>query len=203
MYYKYGKDEIEYLKSKDSVLSGAIIKIGHIYREVNEDIFSSIIYHVIGQQISIAAQRTIWKRMTLSYGKIRPENVAGTNIDMLQKFGITFRKAGYIKSIAEKAVSGEFNYNELIGLNDDEAIDLLKGLPGIGLWTAQMVLIFCLQRPDIFSYGDLAIRRGLSRLYRHESIDRKLFDYYKRLYSPCGSVASLYIWAVSADKEWN
>jgi DNA-3-methyladenine glycosylase II len=60
-----------------------------------------------------------------------------------------------------------------------------------------MLLIFCLQRPDVMSFGDLAIRRGLRMLYRHRAIDRRLFDKYARRYSPCGTVASLYLWAIA------
>ena len=68
---------------------------------------------------------------------------------------------------------------------------------GIGVWTAEMILLFCLQRPDIFSYDDLAIQRGLRMVYRHREISRERFETYRRRFSPCGSVASLYLWAVS------
>ena len=64
-------------------------------------------------------------------------------------------------------------------------------------WTAEMVMIFCMQRPDIVSYGDLAIHRGMRMLYRHRSIDRKKFTKYARRYSPHGTVASLYLWAIA------
>ena len=63
--------------------------------------------------------------------------------------------------------------------------------------TAEMILLFCLQRPDIFSFDDLAIQRGLRMVYHHRKIDRKLFEKYRRRFSPCCSVASLYLWAVA------
>ncbi len=68
----------------------------------------------------------------------------------------------------------------------------LASLKGIGVWTAEMILLFCLQRPDIFSYDDLAIQRGLRMVYHHRKIDRKLFEKYRRRFSPYCSVASLY-----------
>ena len=78
-----------------------------------------------------------------------------------------------------------------------EAIRALSGLKGIGVWTAETILLFCLQRPDILSYDDLAILRGLRMVYHHRSIDRRLFEKYRRRFSPYGSVASLYLWAVA------
>ena len=82
-------------------------------------------------------------------------------------------------------------------MSDDEAIRALSELRGIGVWTAEMILLFSLQRENIFSYDDLAIQRGLRMLYRHKRIDRALFEKYRRRFSPYCSVASLYLWAVS------
>ena len=82
-------------------------------------------------------------------------------------------------------------------MSDEEAVRRLASLKGIGVWTAEMILLFCLQRPDIFSYDDLAILRGLRMVYHHRKIDRKLFEKYRRRFSPCCSVASLYLWAVA------
>ena len=80
---------------------------------------------------------------------------------------------------------------------DEEVIRVLSSLKGIGVWTAEMILLFCLQRPDIFSYDDLAIQRGLRMVYHHRQVSRELFEKYRRRYSPYGSVASLYLWAVA------
>ena len=82
-------------------------------------------------------------------------------------------------------------------MSDAEVCARLPELDGIGVWTAEMLMLHSLQRPDILSYGDLAVQRGLKMLYRHRRIDRKLFDKYRRRYSPYGSVACIYLWAVS------
>ena len=82
-------------------------------------------------------------------------------------------------------------------MSDEDAIRALSSLKGIGVWTAEMILLFCLQRPDVFSYDDLAIQRGLRMVYHHRRIGRKLFDRYPRRFSPYCSVASLYLWAVA------
>lgn len=73
----------------------------------------------------------------------------------------------------------------------------LSALDGIGVWTAEMLMTFSMQRPDIISFGDLAIHRGLRMLYHHRKITRDLFDKYKRRYSPYATVASLYLWAIA------
>lgn len=82
-------------------------------------------------------------------------------------------------------------------MSDEEAIKALSALSGIGVWTAEMILLFCMQRPNVFSFGDLAIHRGLRMIYHHRNVDKKLFEKYRRRFSPYCSVASLYIWAVA------
>ena len=87
--------------------------------------------------------------------------------------------------------------NAVENMSDEEAIKELSSLKGIGVWTAEMILLFCMQRPNILSFDDLAIQRGMRMVYHHRKIDRKLFEKYRRRLSPYCSVASLYFWAVS------
>ena len=197
MYFIYGDEEIEYLKSKDKILGGVIEKIGHIERVTDTDLFSSVVHHIIGQQISTKAQETIWQRLKDELGEVNAENIYKTEISRLQSLGMSFRKAEYIKDFADKVHSGNFNLQDISEMSDEEAIKALASLKGIGVWTAEMILLFCLQRPDIFSFDDLAIQRGLRMVYHHRKIDRKLFEKYRRRFSPYCSVASLYLWAVS------
>lgn len=197
MYFIYGDEEIEYLKSKDKILGGVIEKIGHIERVTDTDLFSSVVHHIIGQQISTKAQETIWQRLKDELGEVNTENIYKTDISRLQSLGMSFRKAEYIKDFADKVHSGSFNLQDISEMSDEEAIKALVSLKGIGVWTAEMILLFCLQRPDIFSFDDLAIQRGLRMVYHHRKIDRKLFEKYRRRFSPYCSVASLYLWAVS------
>ena len=82
-------------------------------------------------------------------------------------------------------------------MSDAEVCRELTKLKGVGPWTAEMMLIFSLQRPDVVSYGDLAIQRGMRMLYRHRQLTPELFERYRRRYSPYGTVASLYLWATA------
>ena len=107
------------------------------------------------------------------------------------------RKAEYITDFSQKVHSAVFNLDAVWQMSDEEAIRELSSLKGIGVWTAEMILLFCMQRPNIFSYDDLAIQRGLRMVYHHRNINHKLFEKYRRRFSPYCSVASLYLWAVA------
>lgn len=197
MYFKYGETEISYLKDKDKKMAEVIEQIGFIKREVDTDLFSAVIHHIVGQQISTKAQETIWKRMSDSLGTVNAENILEVEPAQLQSLGTSFRKVEYIRDFADKVHSGAFDLAAVSEMNDQDAIKELSSLKGIGVWTAEMILLFCLQRPDIFSFDDLAIQRGLRMVYHHRKIDRKLFEKYRRRFRPYCSVASLYLWAVA------
>ena len=197
MYFEYGNKEIEFLKKRDKLLGEAIDSIGHINRAVDTDVFSSIVHHIIGQQISTAAQATIWHRLIDKIGQVNSETIYSLKLNELQKIGMTFRKAGYIKNFADKVKNEEFDINSINDLPNEEIIKKLTALKGIGVWTAEMIMIFCLQRPDVLSFGDLAIHRGMRMLYHHKDIDKKRFEKYAKRYSPYGTVASLYLWAIA------
>ena len=197
MYFTYGETEISYLKRKDRRLSQIIDQIGLIQRPVDADLFSSVIHHIIGQQISTKAQQTIWKRMQNEFGTVTADTILAAGNNRLQSLGITFRKAEYITDFAQKVKDGSFDLEDIWNRSDEEAIAELISLKGIGVWTAELILLFCMQRPNIFSYGDLAILRGIRMVYHHRRIDRNLFEKYRRRFSPYCSVASLYFWAVA------
>ena len=197
MYFQYGAVEIDYLSQKDKRLGEAIQKIGPIQREVDSDLFSAVVHHIIGQQISTKAQATIWQRMQEALGTVDAEHILAAGVPQLQKLGMTFRKAEYITDFAQKVQKGQFDLQTVWKMPDEEAIQALSSLKGIGVWTAEMILLFCMERPDILSFDDLAIQRGLRMVYHHRSIDRRRFEMYRRRFSPCCSVASLYLWAVA------
>ncbi len=199
-FFEYSEEETGYLKSRDKRLGEVIDKTGYIYRQTDDNLFSSVIHHIIGQQISTKAQATIWQRIKTAYGEVTPGIIYNSSINELQLSGITFRKAGYIKDFSEKVINGEFNLNAVAKMPDKEAVAALSGLKGVGVWTAEMILLFCLERKDILSYSDLAIHRGMGMVYHHKKIDKKLFEKYRKRFSPYGSIASLYFWAVAGGK---
>lgn len=198
-YFYYTNKEIEYLKSRDPILGAEIDRIGMIQREIEPDIFTGLISSIISQQISTKAAHTVKKRLLDLIGSITPENIEKAEFTSIQKCGMSLRKANYIKNIAKASIDGIIDFSNLKNLSDEEVIRELCKLNGVGVWTAEMLLIHSLQRPNIISYKDLGIRRGIIKLYHLEGLTEKEFELYRDRYSPYCTVASLYLWKISAD----
>ena len=195
--FRYGQVELDYLKSRDKKLGNAIDQIGIIEREINTDLFTAIVKSIIAQQISSKASATIWNRIKQRFIIITPQIIADAEIEEIQQCGLSKRKATYIKGIADVILKGTLNLSELYGLSDIEIIKKLSCLNGIGVWTAEMLLIFSMERPDVLSWNDLAIKRGIMNLHCLQSLNKEQFEEYRKLYSPYCSIASLYLWALS------
>lgn len=193
-FFPYGEKEVSHLKRKDAKLGRAIDRIGAIRRPVNGDIFSALVESIVGQQISNKAAATVCARLRLMSG-MRPEGLLDPA--EVRACGMSARKAGYISGLAGQVACGGIALGGLRLMGDGEVVAALTKIDGIGVWTAEMLLIFCLARPDVVSYGDLAIRRGMMNLYGHKEMTRERFAKYARRYSPYGSVASLYLWELS------
>jgi len=195
--FRYGSTEIDHLGKRDKKLGKVIEEIGMIERGVTPDLFTALVASVASQQVSAKAAETVWNRMEDRFGTITPEAIAAIPAEEIQQCGMSMRKAGYIKGIGDAVAAGNLDLEELHELPDEDVIARLSALDGVGVWTAEMLLIFSMERPDVVSWGDLAIRRGMMRLYGKEAIDRVAFERYRKRYSPYGSVASLYLWEIS------
>lgn len=196
-YFRYGEKEMTYLKSRDKKLAAVIDAVGPIRREMDTNLFSAVVRHIVGQQISGKALAAVWGRLSAGLATVDAPTVLRAGEERLHSFGMSLRKASYIVDFARKIETGEFRLDALKKMSDAEAIAALSALSGVGVWTAEMILLFSLERPDVLSFGDLAIRRGLRMVYRHREIPKERFERYRRRFSPYGSVASFYLWAVS------
>lgn len=197
MNFPYSQKELDYLSARDPLLGGVIRRVGFIERTVEEDVFSAVVHHIIGQQISMKAQETVWRRLQELLGEVTPETLAEANAEAVKGCGMTYRKAEYICDFAQKVRSGAFDVEALRKMEDGEAVKALSTLRGVGEWTAEMLLLFCLRRSDVLSYGDLGIRRGMMNLYGWDTMTKAQFEECRERYSPYGSVASFYLWAVN------
>lgn len=196
--FEYGGAETAYLRARDPLLGAAIDSIGMLSRAVHPEPFSALVNSIVAQQISMKAADTVWERLsTLLGGAVTPETVGAADVQALQSCGMSMRKASYIKSAGEAALSGAIDFAALHALPDQEVIRLLTALRGVGVWTAEMLLIFSLRRPDVLSWGDFGIRRGIMRLHGLEALSKPEFETFRTLYSPYGSVASLYLWEIA------
>lgn len=198
-FFDYGNVEVDYLCRVDEILGAAIARIGRIDRVVIPDLFAALVHAIVGQLISAKAAHTIWARMQEELGDISPSNLAEQSPDYIQSCGVTMKKANCIHNIARMIAKEDFNLDELHHLSDADVIQRLTTLNGIGKWTAEMLLLNAMERKDVVSWGDIAIRRGMMKLYGLHSITKEQFEHYRRTYSPYGSVASIYLWEISFE----
>lgn len=196
-YFRYGEKEISALKSRDRRFAAVIDAVGTVKRRVIPDFFSALVHTIVGQQISSKAQETIWEKITDALGEITPEKFLELPTGTLRAWGISSAKAEYIRSAAQKIASGELDVRALQSASDADVLRELTALKGLGVWSAEMLMLFSMQRPNVLSFGDFAIRRGLRMIYHHRELTRERFEKFRRRFSPFGSVASLYIWAVA------
>lgn len=193
-YFTYSETELLWLKSRDEHLARLIDKIPLSVREVNPDPFSALVDSIISQQISGAAARSVSERLADFLGEVTPDTVLSKTDEELTSCGLGRKKASYIKGIARAAAAGEIDRNRLHCLSDAEVVKTLTALSGVGEWTAQMFLIFCLRRPDVLSYKDFGIRRGIMKLYGISEVTPAKFKELRSRYSPFCTVASFYLW---------
>lgn len=197
-YYSYTTAQTDYLSDRDPILGEAIARIGHIDREVIPNLFEALINSIAGQQISGKALATVWSRLCDRLGQITPQTILAAGEDGLRACGMSGRKAGYMLAAAHAVQDGTIHIHSLVDKNDDEIIKILTALPGVGRWTAEMLLIFSLERPDVLAFDDFGIRKGMCRLYGLEKLTRAQFEEYRARYSPYATVAGLYLWEIAA-----
>ena len=197
LYFEYGETEMSHLRKKDKKLGAVIDRIGVIKRPVNPDVFSSLVDSIVSQQISGKAADTICRKLDALCG-MDAERLHALSVEEIQSCGMSMRKAGYVKGVAEAVINNTLDIAALADMSDSDIIPTLTTLKGVGVWTAEMLLIFSLMRPNVVSFGDLAIRRGMTRLYGLKELPKERFERYARRYAPYGSVASLYLWHISS-----
>lgn len=183
-YFPFGEREISWLKNRDPQLGEVISKMGKPKRKLFPNIFSGLVFYIISQQISAKAAETEWKRFQELCSPVKPENTRRFTPEKIQKCGTTLRRAGYIRLIAEKLADNTIDVNSLIKADDEEFIKKITKLPGVGEWTAQMLLIHMLKRPNVISFKDVAVLREMCMVYRVSYIRREFFEQKKDIYSP-------------------
>jgi len=199
--FDYGQKEMNELTRKDAVLGAAITRLGKVERIVMPDVFSALIHAIIGQLISAKAAHVLWERMLAQFEEITPTYLSQQTPEAIQKCGITLKKAATIHHISQSIAAGAYRLDDLHTLSDEDVIHRLTMLKGVGRWTAEMILIHALERPDVISWGDVAIRRGMMKLYGLPALTQDQFEQYRLRYSPLGSIASIYFWAISSDSS--
>ena len=195
----YNDHQTSCLSKRDGRLGAFIEKKGFVERHVFDDFFTGLCYNIIGQQLSMKACETLWRKFTECVGDVAPENCIDS--ESMKKCGLSRNKAECIAACAKHTLTGELAYERLAKMSDEDVIAALTKIKGIGRWTAEMVLIFCLARPDVLSLSDFGIRKGLSLLHDIDMSDKKSMERFRELYSPFGTVASVYLWEAARDLD--
>ncbi|MFP5358428.1 MAG: DNA-3-methyladenine glycosylase family protein [Gammaproteobacteria bacterium] len=166
------------------------------------DPFHVLATSIIGQQLSSKAADTIQKRVEAAAGctsgTLRPEHLLGLEPDALRACGLSNAKSRWLRAISQDAQDGTLDFRKLRRMDDETAIRTLDALPGVGRWTAEMFLIFALNRLDIFSMGDVGLRNALQRLYnKGKTLDDAPTLALTARWAPYRSVASWYLWRLT------
>lgn len=188
------KKAIAHLK-KDPVLAPVIEVWGDLEWEDRSDLFISLIRSINGQQLSVKAAASIFGRLKeLLNNDISAEKILSVTDEQLRSCGISYSKIKYMKGIAKAVKEKQIDLDYVQSLSDEDVIAELTKLHGVGTWTAQMLLIFALRRPDVFSIGDLGLREAVKRLYGVERDDLKAIEAIADQWRPYRSYACRYLW---------
>jgi len=184
------------LSKRDPILRKIIKKFNKGYLTTRKDPFFSLCRTIIGQQISTKAADSIWSRFEIKCNKkIIPNTVLKLTSRSLRNAGLSRQKTNYLKNIAKSFKNKSFNIKNLKKMNDDLAIDYITQLKGLGVWSAQMFLMFNLNRPDIFPTKDIGLIRAISKNYKTSYPPGERFlNKISKMHSGYRSVFTWYMW---------
>ena len=184
------------LSKRDPVLRKIINRFNKGYLKSRNDPFFSLCRTIIGQQISTKAADSIWLKFEMKCKKkITPKTVLKLNSGSLKSAGLSRQKITYLKNIAKNFENKSFKVRDLKKMDDDLAIDYITKLKGLGVWSAQMFLMFNLNRPDIFPTKDIGLIRAISKNYKTSyPPSKKFLNKISKIHSGYRSVFTWYMW---------
>ena len=193
------KDLRKHLKKVDPILVKIIGKTKLKEHKPHKRYFESLCVAIINQQLSGKAAATIEKRFIAIFPDKKfpkPAQVLKKSDKILRTAGLSFQKISYIKSLAGLIKKGKIDFGRFAKLTDEEIIGLLIEVKGIGRWTAEMFLMFCLNRPDVFSHGDLGLKNAIKKWYKlDKDLHPKKYHQLVESWSPHRTAAARYLWA--------
>jgi DNA-3-methyladenine glycosylase II len=161
-----------------------------------EPTFEMLARAIVFQQLSTKAARTIYGRLEeAAGGSLTPGAIQNLSVGEMRRAGLSRQKLGYIRDLAEHALSGKVDFALLPSMSDEEVIATLTDIKGIGVWTAHMFLLFSLRRPNVLPVGDLGVRMAIQRAYRKRKMPTpKQVEQIAKGWHPYCSYAAWYLW---------
>ncbi len=198
----YWKKAKIYLSKKDKVMKVLIKKYDDTTLTSRKDVFYSLCKSIIGQQISVAAANSVFKKFSKACnGRVTPKNIKKLNITKLKKCGLSKQKAKGIKELSIKFLNKTFNPELIVKMSDEEAIEYLSTLRQIGRWSAEMILLFTFNRSNVWPIQDIGLLRAISNNYNKKYLPPMSFvKKLSKIFSPYCSVATWYLWRSIDDK---
>ena len=183
------------LSAKDKKLSKLIRSYPDDFLFSKSDPFFTLARSIVGQQISVKAAQSVWDKLEIKINKINPKIILKTHFITLKSVGLSRQKVKYLKNLADAFIEKKIKINLWDEMNDEEIVQDLIQIKGIGRWTAEMFLIFNLCRADVFPLDDIGMIKGLCKLYKisyptKREVIIKIGDKWK----PYRSVATWYLW---------
>lgn len=195
------KEILKFLE-KDEILTRAIRRLEvEVQPEIDIDIYLSLLNSIVSQQLSTKVVRIIWNRFTDLYidGYPKAQHVLNTEHELLRSVGLSNNKVHYIKNVAQFSLDNDISFDYLQAKSDDQIINYLTKIKGVGKWTVQMILMFPMDRPNVFPVDDLGIQNGMKNLYRIELVKKELRQKMIEIseqWHPYKTLATKYIWKI-------
>lgn len=187
---------LNHLKNCDPVMRGIIERVGPFRMEYGPPEFHSLAESILYQQLNGKAAATIFARfVALTGDPVTPQGILKLSLEQLRGVGLSKQKSAYLRDLAEKTASGLLDFSKLADLPDEEVIAHLTQVKGIGIWTAQMFLMFTLRRPDVLPTGDYGVQAAIKKHYRKRKLPKpKDMEKIARRWAPYRSIACWYLW---------
>ena len=195
---------MRHIRKHDPVLARVVKAIGPIDFELDDGHYEALVGSIIYQQLAGTAARAILNRFKNLYnGKIPdPEQYLSTDESKLRSSGLSPQKISYIRDLCQRIVNGSLDLSSLVHLSDEEAVEKLDAVRGVGRWTAEMFLLFVLGRKDVLPVDDLGVQKAVKRLYHLRKLpSREKFERLAMNWHPYCSIATLYLWRSGEKKN--
>ncbi|HXH04896.1 MAG TPA: DNA-3-methyladenine glycosylase [Candidatus Nitrosotenuis sp.] len=190
---------LTHLSEHDPILATLIDTYGYPTIAPHQNYYQELVESIIGQQLSLAAAASITARFLELYEGAfpTPQQILETDVETFRSVGFSRPKAHYVRDLAQHVIDGTIKFDHIDALSNQEIIEELTAVKGIGVWTVHMFLIFCVGRADILAYGDLGVRNGIMALYGFDhqpTKDEVESIASKNNWHPYESIACWYVW---------
>jgi len=190
------KKALDHLKKSDAILASIIARVGPCKMAYRDPTFEMLARAIVFQQLSTKAATTIYRRLEeAAGGALTPQAIQNLSVGEMRRAGLSRQKLGYIRDLAEHALSGKLDFAKLPAMSDEEVIASLTDIKGVGVWTAHMFLLFSLRRPNVLPIGDLGVRVAIQKAYRKRKMPTpKQVEQIAKGWHPYCSYAAWYLW---------